>query len=246
MKSLPILYEDNHLLVVNKPCGLATMGVIDGQPSVVGLAREYLKRKYNKPGNVYIGVVSRLDAFASGVLVLARTSKAAGRLSDQIRRQATGKWYLAVVEGQVQPSQQYQSLQHYVYKDETAHRMRAQYSPAGQAQLAQLRYRCLLSDSRASSILQVELLTGRKHQIRVQLSAMGHPIAGDKKYGGQSPWGSGIALHCWKNSIQHPTTCQPLSFSVLPSHWQRSLGADAYNRMIQQLEIHGSWSGDQS
>jgi 23S rRNA pseudouridine1911/1915/1917 synthase len=141
---LPVIYEDNHLLVVNKPCGLATMGVASGKPSVHQLAAQYVKRKYGKPGKVYLGIVSRLDAAASGVLVLARTSKAASRISEQIRRRTTVKEYLAVVEGSIETSVRSTQLTHQVIKDDIRHRMQASSQSAAPGQVAVLEYRSLL------------------------------------------------------------------------------------------------------
>jgi 23S rRNA pseudouridine1911/1915/1917 synthase len=218
-----ILYEDNHLLVVDKPAGVATMGAEGESETMAKLAAAYLKRKYNKPGNVFIGVVSRLDKPVSGVLVMARTSKAASRLSDQIRRQATRKRYLAWVNGKVAGSEWFE-LTNYVRKNDAKQRMECFDSEAsdrgGKMQLARMRALPLASDGR-TSLLSVELLTGRKHQIRTQLAHYGTPILGDRKYGTDASglyWKSpnGIALHSTEVGIEHPTRKEEMIFRSSP------------------------------
>ncbi len=178
--SLSILYEDNHLLVINKPAGLITMGSPAGESSAVTLAGEYLKVKYSKPGNVFVGVVSRLDRLVSGVLVLARTSKAAARLSEQFRERATEKYYLAWVEGRWDLPDGTE-LSNWMSKNDSAQRMEVVAAGSRDAQLAQLRAKTEKMDGQRT-LLSIELLTGRKHQIRLQLSERGHPILGDRKY----------------------------------------------------------------
>ena len=234
MSHLRVIYEDNHLLVVNKPSGLATMGVTADRPSMVRAASEYLKRKYRKPGRVYIGVVSRLDAPASGVLVLARTSKAASRLSEQIRQRRTGKRYLAVVEGGLEPTADFVAVEDCLAKNDSRHCMEIVGAAHPQAQPARLRWRCLFQLPRRS-LLEIELDTGRKHQIRVQLAGMGHPICGDSKYGARHGWPSGIALHCFRYTLEHPTRHRPIQFQVLPDHWSGALGA-AYQQLLRMVD----------
>lgn len=214
---LDVLYEDNHLLVVNKPAGLATQGVMEGTASVVTAAKEYLKRKYKKPGNVYVGVVSRLDASVSGVLVLARTSKAAARLTEQFRARSTEKTYWALVGQPPEPAEG--ELEHWLLKDERAMRMKTvrRYTPA--ALHARLDYRTLRAEKK-HTLLEIRLHTGRKHQIRVQLAEIGCPILGDKKYGSRAAFPAGIALHSRRLAIDHPTTKERLVFEAkLPKAW---------------------------
>ncbi|WP_425615701.1 RluA family pseudouridine synthase [Anatilimnocola sp. NA78] len=217
--SLDVLYEDNHLLVVNKWPGIATQGVTDDEPSVARLAKEYLKLKYSKPGNVYLGVVSRLDAMVSGVLVLARTSKAAARLSEQFRERETSKIYWALVERL--PRGKSGELVHWVRKDERQQKMVVVPTGTSGAQEARLNFRSLGKVSGAE-LLEVELLTGRKHQIRLQLAETGSPILGDRKYGIGTPFADGIALHSRTLTIAHPVTKESLTFTApLPMAWQR-------------------------
>lgn len=215
---LKVLYEDNHLLVIDKPPGIATMGAVEG-PTVHTLAAAYLKHKYGKPGNAYVGIVSRLDTFTSGVLVLARTSKAAARLSQQIREHQMQKIYLAVAEGQL-PAGSHQWVD-WVVKDDAAHRMRCVPASTTGAQQARLTAETLGSwkagDSPGlRSLLRIELLTGRKHQIRLQLAARGHPVWGDRKYGAVSRFSPGIALHAQRLRLMHPTLREVMEFSCPP------------------------------
>ena len=213
----PILYEDNHLLVVDKPPGLATMGVAAGIPSLLSEAKAYIKHKYQKPGNVYLGIVSRLDAPVTGVLVLARTSKAASRLTEQFRSKHVDKSYWALVEPEVEPAQA--TLHDWVRKDERHRRMHIATAENPASKEAILSYRTLQSNRR-STLLEVDLQTGRKHQIRLQLSHQGHPILGDRKYGSKVSFPAGIALHAYSLSFQHPVLKEPLEFTApLPPAW---------------------------
>jgi len=216
---LAVLYEDNHLLVIDKPAGLPTMGGVSG-PTAHALAARYLKDKYAKPGNVFVGIVSRLDAMTSGVLVLARTSKAAARLSQQFRESRPGKRYLAVVEGRPHPAAG--SLADTVYKDDAAHRMRcAQGQAVASGQAAELHYETLATRG-DRALLAIALITGRKHQIRVQWASRGHPVWGDRKYEAVSRMKRGIALHAWQLTIEHPTRKEPMTFlAPPPPAWQK-------------------------
>lgn len=224
---LEILYEDNHLLAVNKPAGIATMGAAAGAASMHALAQDYLRQKYNKPGNVYVGVVSRLDSMVSGVLLLARTSKAAARLNQQFAGGTTKKTYLAAVEGVVRTESMTDTtpriLEDWVRKNDAAHRMEIAPAKAPGAQLAQLSWR-VLAAARARTLLEIALLTGRKHQIRLQSSAQGHPVVGDVKYGGARHQHPGIALHSLRLTIEHPTQREPLTISAPLPSWWRVLG----------------------
>ena len=194
------------------------MGSPAGEPSAVALAGEYLKLKYDKPGNVFVGVVSRLDRLVSGVLALARTSKAAARLSEQFRERATEKHYLAWVEGDWDlPAGT--ELSDWMSKNEAAQRMMIVAAGARDAQLATLKLHTLQS-SRQRSLMAIELLTGRKHQIRLQLAERGHPILGDRKYDATSRFPHGIALHSQRLVLKHPTRDERLTFEApTPNYW---------------------------
>ncbi len=217
--ALTVLYEDNHLLVVSKPAGLPTMGTPGGQPTLLTVAKEYVKRRYQKPGNVYLGVVSRLDAPVTGVVLLARTSKAAARLTEQFRSRKVEKKYWAIVEGLVEPAAG--TLVDWLGHDDRHRRMHIVGPTLPGAQEARLAYR-RLSTIDDSSWLEVELETGRKHQIRMQLSHHGHPIVGDRKYGSRRSFSAGIALHARRLAISHPITGERLEFEApLPDTWRR-------------------------
>lgn len=247
---LDVLYEDNHLLVVNKPALLPTMGVGDDRPSLLTVAKEYIRRKYNKPGNVYLGIVSRLDAPVTGVVLMARTSKAAGRLSEQFRERNVEKTYWAIVEGHMEPSSG--TLVDYVRKAERHRKMHIAPHGAAGVQLAELTYVVLATNRRQGdketrrqgdketgltsesptlplshsptlspshgpiSLVEVHPLTGRKHQIRLQLSEAGFPILGDRKYGGRHAFSPGIALHSRRLVINHPVTKMQLEIEAPP------------------------------
>jgi RluA family pseudouridine synthase len=215
---LEVLYEDNHLLAVNKPAMLATMGVDAATPSLLSVAKEWLRRKYDKPGNVYLGIVSRLDGPVTGVVVIAKTSKAAARLSEAFRARAVRKIYLAVVEGEM--AEPRGLLEHYLRKDERHRKVHATHAGHPEAQEARLTYRGL-SSTGGATLLEVELETGRKHQIRVQLSKTGHPIFGDRKYGAATAFPRGIALHALRLELDHPVRREPLVLSApLPRSWR--------------------------
>src|SRR3954447_14332548 len=212
--SLEVLYEDNHLLVVNKPPGLATQGVVEGVSSVITLAKEYLKHKYNKPGNVYLGVVSRLDSTVGGLLVLARTSKAADRLTKQFQTGSVEKVYSALVAQPPHPPAG--ELSHWLLKNDRQRRMEVVPPRTRSAQHARLSYRTL-GKEKLGTLLEIHLLTGRKHQIRLQLSAIDCPILGDHKYGSRQPFAeNSIALHCVRLALDHPTTQERKEFSCPP------------------------------
>lgn len=222
MTVLDVLYEDNHLLVVNKPAGIATMGAESG-PTMHTLAANYLKTTYRKPGNAFVGVVSRLDAMTSGVLVFAKTSKAAARLSAQFAERETGrteKIYLAMIEGTL--PQTSAAWTDYVRKDDAAHRMRVVQGTASGAKEARLRYHQVAATADAS-LVAVRLLSGRKHQIRLQFAERGHPLIGDRKYGSRRSFQQGIALHSWRLKISHPTQRVAMWFRAEPPATWKSL-----------------------
>jgi 23S rRNA pseudouridine1911/1915/1917 synthase len=215
-----IIYEDNHLLALVKPAGLATMGVAAETPSLVKLAKNYLKRKYSKPGNVYLGVVSRLDSPVSGVVLFARTSKSAARLTAQFRTRQVEKIYWAIVEGAVESVSG--TLTHHLARDEANHRMRIVGATLPGAQQATLSYRRLRTVKNNLTLVEIELHTGRKHQIRLQLAELGHPIVGDQKYGSRRKFGEGIALHARRLTVNHPVRQENMVFEApLPETWGR-------------------------
>jgi 23S rRNA pseudouridine1911/1915/1917 synthase len=210
---LPVIHEDNHLLVVFKPAGVLVQGDRSGETSLLDLARQYLKRKYDKPGNVYLGLVHRLDRNVSGVVVLARTSKAAGRLSAQFRDKTVTKTYLAVTEGA--PAPPAGRLTAWLGARADA-RGRTPAGPFPEAKEAELGYRTL--DRRGGrALVEVVPVTGRRHQIRVQMALAGCPLLGDVKYGasGRLPEHR-VALHAWKLALKHPVGGAALEFVADP------------------------------
>ncbi len=217
----PVLLEDNHLLAVVKPAGLPTMGVSGDRASVLSLAKSYIKKKYNKPHNVYLGIVSRLDAPVTGIVLLARTSKAAGRLSEQFRTRAVKKIYWALVPARPRPATA--ELTDWLRKHERHRKVLIVAPDALGAQLARLRYRTLHTMSRAT-LLEIELETGRKHQIRVQLGARDLPILGDRKYGSSFAFRPGIALHARRLTFTHPVRKEPITLEApVPQSWHALL-----------------------
>jgi 23S rRNA pseudouridine1911/1915/1917 synthase len=216
MIQLEILYEDNHLLAINKPAGLPTMGAAAGRLALVEAARDYLKRRYHKPGNVYLGVVSRLDAPVTGVVIFARTSKAAARLSKAFRERRVEKFYWALVPPGIGAGR---TIQHYLRKDESRRRMVVCRPEHPEAQLAELRFRHR-GKVNGQAWVEIELLTGRKHQIRAQLEAIGSPVVGDRRYGSSQKFIRGIALHARSLKLIHPVRCTPLEIAApLPTYW---------------------------
>ncbi len=214
----PILYEDNHLLVIDKPAQLATMGVRPPRKSALELARGYIKEKYQKPGNVYLGVVSRLDAPATGILVFARTSKAAARLTAQYRKREVTKIYHILIEGKL--SEASGLLEDWVRKDERHRRMHVVTAQAEASQQARLSYR-VLQTMKKCQLVEVELETGRKHQIRLQFSSRGHPVVGDRKYGARQALSRGIALHARRLELMHPVRDEKMIWEAdRPLVWQ--------------------------
>ncbi|MGL4594707.1 MAG: RluA family pseudouridine synthase [Thermoguttaceae bacterium] len=214
------LYEDNHLLVVSKPSGLATMGLAADEETLLTRAKIFVKEKYNKPGNVYLGVVSRLDVPVSGVVVFARTSKSAARLNDQFRSHNVDKIYLALVEGVITPPNG--TCIDNIQEDERHRKVWISSNQSGKEsrlyynKLQQIRHHQI----GPASLVQVRLETGRKHQIRVQLAHLGFPIVGDRKYGAKTSFPEGIALHAHRLNLDHPITGERMTFiAPLPKTW---------------------------
>lgn len=221
MKSQPfqVLYEDNHLLVVNKPAGVVTQGANPDTPSLFHMAAQYIKHKYQKPGNVYLGITSRLDAPTTGVVVIARTSKAAGRLMVQFRDREVEKIYWAAVAGHLAPSSG--AWTDYLAPDKRHRSVNIARPGDPGAKEAQLRYRVLEQRAEAA-LVEVQLLTGRKHQIRVQFAHRGYPICGDIKYGGPRGFAPGIALHARRVKFVHPVRKEVMEIEApLPGSWRR-------------------------
>jgi 23S rRNA pseudouridine1911/1915/1917 synthase len=211
--TLEFLYEDNHLLAVYKPAGMLSQGDLTGDLDLLTLAKEIIKRRDHKPGNVYLGLVHRLDRPVAGAMILAKTSKAAGRLSKQFRERSTKKIYRAVVEGC--PPQDRATLSHRLQKDRGSRISRVVESHE-QGKDAVLHYQVLESGA-DRSLVEVELVTGLSHQIRVQLSTVGCPILGDRKYGATLVGGNGtIALYARAITFRHPVKNEPITIVAEP------------------------------
>jgi len=213
------LYEDKHLLAVLKPPGVATMGLAPGRLSLLTMARQYIKTRYGKPGKVYLGVVSRLDVPVSGVVLFARTSKAAKRLTEQFRQRTARKSYWAIVEGRVRPKAG--EYVDWLVRAGRGQTTRVVGQSQDKAKLARLIYRRLKATS-GVSLLEIDLETGRKHQIRAQLAHRGHPIIGDRRYGSRRCFPAGIALHARRLVVSHPTTGEAVEIvAPTPPAWCR-------------------------
>lgn len=214
VKELEVLFEDNHVLVVNKPAGLLVHGDETGDVTLADLAKEYIKHKYNKPGNVFVGVVHRLDRPVSGVVLMAKTSKALTRLNELFRSKKTKKTYWAVVQNK--PQNEQGNLVHWLIKDSSKNVTKAYTKENAAGARSELNYK-LLSTHQGKYLLEVNPITGRPHQIRVQLASMKCPILGDLKYGAAQPLpDKSIALHARQLQFEHPTLKTPITVSAPP------------------------------
>ena len=209
-KDPEIIYEDNHLLVVVKPQGIPVQKAESSNDDFQSLLKDYLKRKYDKPGNVFLGIVHRLDQPVGGVMVFAKTSKAASRLSEEIRQNLWKKQYLAVVDGI--PREKKAVMEDYLVKNEEKNEVYVSKKGDPKAKFARLSYETLESKN-GRSLLKITLETGRAHQIRVQLSSRGLPIVNDHKYNKNSKNISDIALWAYSVEIIHPVTKEKLVFT---------------------------------
>lgn len=203
-----IYFEDNHLLVAHKPENIPVQGDKSGDSDLLNNLKEYIKQKYGKPGKVFLGLVHRLDRPVHGIIVFARTSKAASRLSDQFRNRTVVKKYLVIVEGRTEKTGQ---LEHELDKDHESNKVTVYPAGSGKGKPASLHYR-LMSHKNGLSLIEVELETGRPHQIRVQLAASGMPVWGDYKYGKKQPEGRRIALMSYILEFDHPTRSERMRF----------------------------------
>lgn len=207
-----VIYEDNHLLVVLKPYGVPSQADESGDEDMLSRCKAYIGEKYNKPGNVYIGLVHRLDRPTSGVMVFARTSKAAARISKQIQSGAFEKTYLAVLTAP--PPQSEGALWHHLTKDIDTHIAHVSDKPSPDSKKAGLEY-AVLGSQNGLYLVRIKLLTGRFHQIRAQFAAIGASVYGDMKYGARAVKAP-LALFASEVSLDHPTTGERLSFSATP------------------------------
>ena len=210
---LKVLYEDNHIIVVIKPYNIPSQSDKTNDIDMLSLVKEYIKEKYQKPGNVYVGLVHRLDRPVGGIMVFAKTSKSAARLSDQIRKNNFHKTYYAVVNGCLPEEGRFED---YLIKNEKENKSYVTTKDKG-------KYSCLeyklINTKENLSLLKINLITGRSHQIRVQFSSRNHPLIGDSKYGNNCN-NINIALFASSITFNHPTTKEKLTFNLdLPNRY---------------------------
>ena len=210
MNKLNILYEDNHIIVVEKPYNVPTQEDSSKDIDMINIIKGYIKEKYKKEGNVYLGLVHRLDRPVGGLMVFARTSKASSRLSDDIRNNHFHKEYLAVVHGKVKEKEK---LIDYISKDDKTY---SSYIDKLNGKESILEYEKLYYDEKDDvSLIKVNLVTGRHHQIRLQMSNINHPLVGDQRYGRQDK--KQIMLYAYKLRFIHPTKKEEMEFKLLPN-----------------------------
>ncbi len=215
---IPVIYEDNHLLVVEKPANIPTQADISGDDDLLNLLKDYIGKKYHKPGAVYLGLVHRLDRPVGGAMVFARTTKAASRLSETFRAHQQDRRYMAVVEGDL--PQPFAPVDYLIKDSSGMVRVVAADTPgAKQARLEST----VIARRDGLSLIDVRLFTGRSHQIRVQHAHAGHPLWGDMRYGHGKP-GRQIALWAYHLALVHPTKKEEMIFTSRPPQsgiWQR-------------------------
>ncbi len=211
---MQVVYEDNHIIIVSKEAGEIVQGDKTGDKPLSEFVKDYLKEKYQKPGNVFCGVVHRIDRPVSGLVVFARTSKALTRLNEMLRKGELHKTYWALVEGH--PEKPEGTLTDWLLSDGRMNKTRIVQPNTPEAKQATLSYKTIASGDRYT-LLEINLLTGRKHQIRCQLAAMGHPIKGDLKYGAKrSNPGGGISLLARKIEFEHPVSHNKIEVEAEP------------------------------
>ncbi len=211
MYNINVLYEDNHIIVVEKKPNVLSQGDITGDIDLLTMVKEYVKVKYKKLGNVYIGLVHRLDRPVGGVMVFARTSKAAKRLNEQIKNHDFNKTYVAVLDGVLKKEKG--ELLDYLYKDLKTGKSKIVDENYPGAKLSKLNYE-VIGYVRDKTIVKINLITGRHHQIRLQFKNLGYPLFGDQLYGRQNK--EQIRLYAYKLSFTHPTKKEKLEFTLLP------------------------------
>lgn len=219
-KDLQVLYEDNHLIAVNKPSGVLVQGDVTGDKPLSEIVKEYIRVRYKKPGNVFVGVTHRLDRPVSGVVLFARTSKALPRVNEMFQNRKIDKTYYAITTKCPDPLKGH--LTHFILKDKVKNVVKA-YEKTGNrtkdAKKADLDYE-LIAALENYYLLRIHPSTGRPHQIRVQLATIGCPIVGDVKYGFENPNSDGsICLHCQSLAFEHPVKKEPVFIEAdLPDH----------------------------
>ncbi len=214
MEKLKVIFEDNHIIVVEKPVNIPSQQDKTGDTDMLTIIKGYLKEKYNKPGNVYLGLIHRLDRPVGGVMVFAKTSKAAARLSEEVRNNELKKTYLAIVDGKLDKKEGI--LENYLLKNERTNTSQIVEDGTKNSKYAKLEYEVIkYNDETDLSLVKIKLHTGRHHQIRVQFAGINHSLYGDQKYGAR---GRGKQICLWANEIsfKHPISKQELIFKSTP------------------------------
>ncbi|MCK5808527.1 RluA family pseudouridine synthase [bacterium] len=217
MNKFDIIFEDNHILVVVKPENIPVQEDESGDKDFLSMLKQDIKERYNKPGNVYLALLHRLDRPVGGIMLFAKTSKAAARLSEQFRKNSVHKRYKTVVHGKPQRGEI--ELEDYLYKNREHNIVSIVSRDTVGAKIAKLTFH-KEKTNHSLSLLTVTLVTGRSHQIRVQLAQREYPIVGDQKYGNRKERGQQIALWSYSLSFEHPTTHEQLSFTANPPNFE--------------------------
>lgn len=225
MNNLNVLYEDNHIIVVEKKPNVLSQSDITGDDDLLSMVKRYIKEKYSKPGNVYVGLVHRLDRPVGGIMVFAKTSKAAKRLNEQIKNHELKKTYLAVLDGTLENMKS--KLVNYLYKDEKLKKSIVVDKSHFKAKLSELNYE-VIGYNDYKTIVRINLITGRHHQIRVQFSNLGYPLYGDQLYGKQNK--EQIRLYAYKLEFNHPISKERLSFKLIPN-WKELKNETVIHRL---------------
>ena len=214
MEKLKVIYEDNHIIVVEKPVNIPSQGDKTGDIDMLTIIKHYLIEKYNKPGDAYVGLVHRLDRPTGGIMVFAKTSKAASRLSEQVRNKEFEKEYLVIVDGKME--QEIGTFEDYLVKNEKTNTSKITDSKNKNGKKAILDYKEVTYNEETNlSLIKVKLHTGRHHQIRVQFASRNHSVYGDQKYGTRGR-GKQLCLWAYKLSFKHPVSKEKLEFEDLP------------------------------
>ena len=226
-EKLTILYEDNHMIVVVKPQNVPSQEDASGDKDMLTMVKEYIKEKYNKPGDAFVGLVHRLDRPTGGIMVFAKTSKGASRLSEQIRNNQMQKTYYAI--SNAVPQQKQDTLVNYLLKDEKENIVRIVTRSDKDAKKAELEYK-VLDTNENLALLQVKLITGRAHQIRVKMAGINCPLYGDNKYGkDKTKQSNNLGLWAGRLELLHPITKQKMTFAFPPD-----LKQDPWNKFYME------------
>lgn len=209
--NLNVIYEDNHIIVVEKPAGVPTQADESGVLDMQSLIKHYLKDKYNKPGNVFVGIVHRLDRNVGGIMVFAKTSKGASRLSEEIRERRFHKRYVAILDGVLNKKEDV--LEDYLLKDEKLNKVSVVNEKTRGAKYAKLDYK-VIEETKTRTKVSINLHTGRAHQIRVQFASRGHALIGDVKYGKIKA--DRVFLWAYEIEFKHPVKDEIVKFTLFP------------------------------